>query len=74
LSADLALDPGVTYFSAGESKRDIFDIAIAAIAFPRIHTVPGQGSGGIALPPGTYTFRGGYSDHWGTDIDVVVNP
>jgi hypothetical protein len=73
-SADRVIDPGVTYFARGETKRNVLDIVIAQIAFPGVHAIPGQGSGGIALSPGTYTLRGGYSDHWAPDMNVVVNP
>jgi len=72
-SADLAFDLGVTYFSAGETKRDVIDLAVAPNGFPAFHALPGQGSKGIALSPGTYTFRGGYGDHLAEITGVVVS-
>ena len=72
--ADLALDPGITYFSAGETKRAVIDVAVADIEFPTTYTLRGQGDSPIALPPGTYTFRGGYGDHWAPDLVVVLEP
>jgi hypothetical protein len=69
----LAFDAGVTYFSAGETKRDVIDLAVAPNGFPAFHALLGQGSEGIALSPGTYTFRGGYSDHLAEITGVVVS-
>jgi len=72
-AADLAFDPGVAYFSAGERKRDVIDIAVAPNGFPAFRALPGQGSHGIALSPGTYTFRGGYGDRLVELPGVVVS-
>jgi hypothetical protein len=71
-SADLAIDAGVTYFAAGETKRHVIDVAVAEIDFPSVYALPGQGDRPIALSPGTYTFRGGYGDHWANDIKVIL--
>jgi hypothetical protein len=73
-SGDLALDKGIAYFSAGETKRHVIDVAVAEIDFPSTYALPGQGDRPIALPPGTYTFRGGYGDHWAADLTVVLSP
>jgi len=69
----LAFDAGVTYFSAGETKRDVIDLAVAPHGFPAFCALPGQGRDGIALSPGTYTFRGGYGDHRVELPGVVVS-
>jgi hypothetical protein len=73
-SADLVIDPGVTYFSAGETKRHVIDVAVAEIDFPSVYALPGQGDRPVALSPGTYTFRGGYGDHWAPDVIAVLSP
>ena len=73
-SGELILDPGVTYFRAGEIKRHVIDVAVAQIDFPSAYALPGQGDRPIALPPGTYAFRGGYGDHWASDLSVVLSP
>jgi len=69
--AHLAFDSGVTYFLAGETKRDVVDLAVAPNGFPAFRALPGQGGEGIALSPGTYTFHGGYGDHL-TEVSGVV--
>lgn len=71
--AHLAFDAGVTYFSAGETKRDVIDLAVAPNGFPAFRSLPGQGSEWFALSPGTYTFRGGYGDHLAEIAGVVVS-
>jgi hypothetical protein len=71
--AHLAFDAGVTYFSAGETKRDVVDLAVAPNGFPAFRPLPGQGGDGIALSPGTYTLRGGYGDHLTEIAGVVVS-
>ena len=73
-SADLVLDPGLTYFAPGETKRNVIDVAVAQIDFPSVYALPGQGDRPLALSPGTYTFRGGYGDHWAADLIVVLSP
>ncbi len=72
-SADLAFDIGATYFAAGETKRDMFDLAIVPIASPSVGTFPGIGRDGIALPPETYSFRGDYGGHSAPDITTILN-
>ena len=59
---ELALDPSVTTFAAGETKRHIFDFRIA--------TEPGSRS----LAPGTYTLRAGYSGHLVNAAPLVLMP
>ena len=71
--AHFAFDTGVTYFLAGETKRDVVDLAVAPNGFPAFRPLPGQGGDGIALSPGTYTFRGGYGDHFAEIAGVVVS-
>ena len=76
---DLALDSAITYFTARETKRDVFDFVIAPIGFiPNGYSsgtgFPGMGISGIAFNPGTFRFRGGYGDHMAPDLDVVLNP
>jgi hypothetical protein len=76
---DLALDSAITYFAAGETKRDVFDFTVAPIGFvPNGFSswpgFPGMGIDGIAFNPGTYRFRGGYGDHMASDLNVVLNP
>jgi hypothetical protein len=73
-SGDLAFDIGVTYFAAGEAKRDVIDFAVVSGASPSIGAIPGLGSDGIALPPGTYSFRGDYGGHFAADLSVVLSP
>jgi hypothetical protein len=74
VAVDLAVDVGVTYFSAGETKRHVFDFLVAPSGFTRFYGFPGVGEAGIAFSPATYTFRGGYGDHMAADVDVVLNP
>jgi hypothetical protein len=73
-SGDLVFDIGVTYFAAGETKRDVIDFAVVSIASPSIGAIPGLGSDGIALPPGTYSFRGDYGGHFASYLNVVLSP
>lgn len=73
-SGELALDPGLTYFSAGEIKRDVIDFLVLAIASPSIGAIQGLGPAGIALPPGTYSFRADFGGHSALDLSVVLNP
>ena len=73
-SWDVALDPGLTYFSAGETKRDVIDFLVIAIASPSIGAIQGLGGSGIALPPGTYSFRADFGGHSAPDLSVVLNP
>jgi hypothetical protein len=72
-SSDLALDAGSTYFAAGETKRDVFDLVIAPAPSPAIGTFPGAGSTGIVLPPETYQFSGDYGGHFAPDITRIMN-
>ena len=67
--ADFALDNGVTQFAAGETKRDVIDFAVTPNAGQIIH---GLGTFGIALPPGSYSFRGAYGGRFGPDVGVVL--
>lgn len=60
-SGDVELDPSVTIFSPGETKRRVFDFSI------------GNDLASRALPPGTYTVvRGAYGDHWAIHAPIVV--
>ena len=73
-SGDLALDPGLAYFSAGQTKRDVIDFLVVAIASPSVGAIQGLGPDGIALPPGTYSFRADFGGHSAPDLSVVLNP
>jgi hypothetical protein len=58
---DLELDPSVTMFSPGETKRRVFDFSI------------GDDLASRALPPGTYTVvRGAYGDQWAIHAPIIV--
>lgn len=72
-SADWAFDPGVTYFSAEETKRDLIDLVIVTGGSGR-HPSATQGTEGWPFAPGTYVFRGGYRDYWARELTVVLNP
>jgi hypothetical protein len=72
-SGDVALDIGGTYFAAGETKRDVFDVAIALIAAPTIGAIAGVGSEGISLPPATYSFGGSFGGHPAPDVTLILN-
>ncbi len=74
VGGDEPLDVGVTYFAAGETKRGVFDFAVFPFSHSPYDHLPGQGDGGIAFSPGTYTFRGSYGDRQAPDIDAVLNP
>lgn len=74
ISADLAFDASVTYFAAGETKRDVFDVAVLPVGYPPGTRIGGFGDSAIPLSPGAYRFRGGYGDHWAPDLDVVLSP
>ena len=73
LGGDLAVDIGVTYFAAHETKRDVMDFAVAPYKLDPLDHLPGQGGNGVALSTGTYTFRGAYGDHWAANIVAVLN-
>ncbi|HUQ20877.1 MAG TPA: hypothetical protein VM099_14765 [Gemmatimonadaceae bacterium] len=57
----VALDPAVTVFAAGETKKQVFDFVIWRL-----------GSGGD-FPPGTYTVTGSY-DIRGVSRTIVLSP
>lgn len=60
-SFDVALDPEVTYFRAGETKREVFDFAIGSISDGR-------------YPPGNYTVRGIFGGHISVKIPFTLSP
>jgi hypothetical protein len=60
--AEFALDPSVSTFAAGETKRHVFDFRIAT------------DGGSRSLPPGTYTLRAGYSGHLVNAAPLVLLP
>ncbi len=72
-SGDLALDPGVTYFAAGETKRDVIDFFVIAPDFPSYQGGPGLGERPIALPTGTYSFQGDYGGKAAPNLTVVLS-
>ena len=58
---DVALDNSVAIFSAGETKRKVFDFRI------------GNNLSNRELPPDTYTVvRGAYGEHWTTHAPIVI--
>jgi hypothetical protein len=71
--SDFAFDIGATYFAAGETKRDVFDLAIVPVGSPSVGTFPGIGSTGIALPAETYLFQGDYAGTFAPDITRILN-
>ena len=73
-SGDRALDPGLTYFAAGQTKRDVIDFLVVAIASPSVGAIQGLGPEGIALPSGTYSFLADFGGHSAPDLSVVLNP
>jgi hypothetical protein len=68
------LDLAVTYFAAGETKRDVVDFLVAHVPTPSNGAIPGIGIYGIALPPGNYLLRGGYGGHFAPDLSVTLTP
>ena len=59
---EFALDPSVTTFTAGETKRHVFDFRI------------GNDVASRSLPPGMYTLRAGYSGHLVNAAPLVLLP
>ena len=72
-SGDFAFDPGVTYFAAGETKRDVIDFFVIPPDFPSYVGPPGLGASGIALPPGTYSFQGDFGGKAAPAVTVVLS-
>jgi hypothetical protein len=72
-NSDLAVDIGVTYFAAGETKRDVIDFFVIAPDFPSYQGGPGLGERPIALPVGTYSFQGNYGGNAAPDLTVVLS-
>jgi hypothetical protein len=72
-NSDLAVDIGVTYFAAGETKRDVIDFFVIAPDFPSYQGGPGLGEKPIALPVGTYSFQGNYGGNAAPDLTVVLS-
>jgi hypothetical protein len=72
-SGDLALDLGVTYFAAGETKRDVIDFFVIAPDFPSYQGGPGLGESPIALPVGTYSFQGDYGGKAAQNLTIVLS-
>jgi hypothetical protein len=73
-SHDFALDIGVTYFAAGETKRDVIDFFVLVPDFPSYEGGPGLGNGGIALGVGTYSFQADYGGKAAPNLTVVLSP
>jgi hypothetical protein len=59
---EFALDPSVSVFAAGETKRHVFDFVIGNSLAPR------------TLPPGTYTVRAGYGGNLASHAPIVIAP
>jgi hypothetical protein len=68
----IAFDPGIKYFEAGEVKKQIFDFAIGPPGSQPFGTVFGRGTFGIALPSGTYTFRGAFGGHSASELTIAL--
>jgi len=60
---DRAYDPGVAYFAAGETKRDVLDLFVAG-------STDGRGD----MAPGDYIAVGGYGNHGGAALLVTLVP
>jgi hypothetical protein len=72
-NGDFALDIGVTYFAAGETKRDVIDFFVIPPDFPSFVGPPGLGPSGIALAGGTYSFQGDYGGKAAPTMTVVLS-
>jgi hypothetical protein len=72
-SGDFAFDSGITYFAAGETKRDVIDFFVIPPDFPSYVGPPGLGASGIALPPGTYSFQGDFGGQKAAAVAVVLS-
>jgi hypothetical protein len=59
---EFALDPSVSVFAAGETKRHVFDFMIGSDLASR------------TLPPGTYTVRAGYGGNLASHAPIVIAP
>jgi hypothetical protein len=70
---DLALDMGVTYFAAGETKRDVIDFFVIAPDFPSYQGGPGLGESPIMLPVGTYSLQGDYGGKAAPNLTVILS-
>ena len=70
---DSAVDIGVTYFAAGETKRDVIDFFVIAPEFPSYQGGPGLGENPIALPVGTYSFQGNYGGKAAPSLSVILS-
>jgi hypothetical protein len=71
--ADSAVDIGVTYFAAGETKRDVIDFFVIAPEFPSYQGGPGLGENPIALPVGTYSFQSNYGGKAAPNLSVILS-
>jgi hypothetical protein len=71
-SGDFAFDTGITYFAAGETKRDVIDFFVITPDFPSYVGPPGLGASGIALPAGTYSFQGDFGGKAASTLTVVL--
>jgi len=60
-AGSLVMDPAVTVFAPGETKRQVFDLQI------------GSDFTSLTLPPGGYTVRGAYGNNWVT-LPLIVLP
>jgi hypothetical protein len=72
-SGDFAFDSGITYFAAGETKRDVIDFFVIPPDFPSYVGPPGLGASGIALPAGTYSFQGNFGGKTAPVLTVVLS-
>jgi hypothetical protein len=73
-SKEVAFDIGVTYFAADETKRDVIDFIVIPVPTPSFGAVFGIGINGIALPPGSYVFRGDYGGQFAPDLNLGLSP
>jgi len=59
---EVALDPSERIFAPGETKKHVFDFVIGDAPFAN------------QIPPGDYTVRGAFSDHWSGGSSFVIGP
>jgi hypothetical protein len=62
LRGELAHDPAVASFTAGETKRQVFDFTV------------GNDLAANSLAPGTYTVRSGFGGRWVSQAPFVIVP
>ncbi|MEO8909699.1 MAG: hypothetical protein ABI408_05670 [Gemmatimonadaceae bacterium] len=74
IGSDPVFDDGLTYFQAGEIKRDVFDFAVAPSGFITFYGFPGLPQSGIAFYPATFNFAGSFGRGSAPILSVVLSP